>query len=132
MGPTIENVFKTTLCSGPYSRLQAWKADYKSRISMLLLSSTVSLFSLSSSRSFSNTCASLSLLEKAIWLCSSRPMPSSGAISSFIYWMLCFSLACVIPAGRFGSRGCLKAIALAPTLGIWLVARSMLSLTSLF
>ena len=132
MGPAIENVFRTTLCSDLFGKPQARKADYKSRMSMFFLLSTVSPFSLSSSQSSSSTCGSLSLLEKATLLCSLRPMPSSGAIFSSIYWMLYFSLACVIPEGRFGSRGYLKAIALAPTLGIWLVALLMLSPTSLF
>ena len=115
-----------------YINIASTKINHEFRMLMSLQSFTTSPSSSSSSRSSSNTCGSLSLLEKATWACSLRSMSLSGATSSSIYWMWHFSLGCAIPAGKLGSLGYRTAIASALTYGMWLVALLMLSPTSSF
>ncbi len=122
---TIENIFKITLCKIPHYDMTGDDSDWLFRMSMSLRSSTVLPYSSSNSRSSFNTFGSLSHPGKQIWPCSLRFKLSFGATFSSIYLMSRFPLVYVNLARKFGSRGSLAAIVLAPTFGTWRAGHSM-------
>lgn len=122
---TIENIFKITLCKTTHHDMTREDSDWVVRTSMPSRSSTVLPSSSSSYRSSFNTFESLFHLGRRIWQCSLRFKWSFGATFSSIYSMSHFSSVYVNPARKYGSRGFLTVIVLAPMFGTWRAEFSM-------